>query len=84
MPTSDDAPEASSHEVRRDVRLVVGTIVLVLLVVFAVKNRADTRVDWVVGDGSAPLAVLLAVAAVAGALIGWLLLHRPHRHTRQR
>jgi uncharacterized integral membrane protein len=66
-----------------DVRLVLGTIILVAFVVFAVDNRRQTHVDYVVGNTNAPLWFVLTAAAVAGAVIGWLILHRPHhaRHS---
>jgi hypothetical protein len=38
------------------------------------------RVGWVVGDGDASLWIIVLVAAVIGAMIGWLVTHRPHRH----
>ena len=59
-------------------RVVLGTLVLVLVVAFAVDNRDNVRIGWVVGDGSAPLVLVLLATAVVGALMGWLLLHRPH------
>ncbi|HEY1738364.1 MAG TPA: lipopolysaccharide assembly protein LapA domain-containing protein [Acidimicrobiia bacterium] len=60
-------------------RLVIGTLLLAALVVFGLDNRKTVKVSWIVSSGKAPLALVLAAAAVAGALIGWLYLHRPHR-----
>jgi uncharacterized integral membrane protein len=61
------------------VRIVLGTIILAALVVFAIDNRRHIHVDYIVGSTDAPLWLVLAATAVAGALIGWLILHRPHR-----
>jgi len=70
------------HEKHRDAalnaRLVLGGLLLLAIVGFAVDNGDEVRIGWVVGDGSAPLVLVLLVTAVVGALVGWLLLHRPH------
>ncbi|HEX4491282.1 MAG TPA: LapA family protein [Acidimicrobiia bacterium] len=63
-----------------DVRVVLGTALLVLLVVFAIDNRRQIHVSYIVGSTDAPLWLVLAATAVVGALIGWLILHRPHRN----
>lgn len=61
--------------------LVAGAILLVALIALAIDNRDDTRVGFVVGDTSTPLFVVIVIAAAAGAIIGWLVLHRPRsRH----
>jgi len=62
----------------RTARLVVGTVLLVCAVAVIVDNRQKTSVGYVFGDVRAPLIVVLLAAAVVGALVGWLLLHRPH------
>jgi uncharacterized integral membrane protein len=59
-------------------RLVLGAILLVVVVAIVIDNRHDTTVGYVFGDVRAPLVVVLLGAAVVGALVGWLLLHRPH------
>jgi uncharacterized integral membrane protein len=60
---------------------VIGAVVLIAVIAaVAIDNRDDTRVGYVFGDTNAPLFVVLIAAAVVGAIIGWLLLHRPHRH----
>jgi uncharacterized integral membrane protein len=60
-------------------RIAVGVILLAAAVAVVVDNRRDTRIGYVVGDVEAPLIVVLVLTAVVGAVIGWLLLHRP-RH----
>ena len=59
-------------------RIAVAIVLLALIAALAIDNRDDTRIGYVFGDVNAPLFVLLIVAAVIGAIIGWLLLHRPH------
>ena len=60
-------------------RLLLGFLLVAAIVAFAVDNRDQTRVGWVFGDTEAPLSVVLGATAVAGAIVGWLLLHRAHR-----
>ncbi len=61
-------------------RLVLGLVLLAAVVAFVVDNRSDVRVGWVLGDSEAPLAFVLLITAVAGAGVGWLLMHRPRPH----
>lgn len=49
--------------------LVFVTVVLVLFVVF---NGQTVRISLVFGDVDAPLVLALLIAAVLGALVGWL------------
>ena len=81
--TTIDQPPTRTARFTHDVRVVLGTIILAALVVFAIDNRRTTHVDYIVGSTNAPLWLVLAGTAVAGALIGWLILHRPRR-TRNR
>ena len=60
-------------------RIAVGVVLLAVGIAVIVDNRRDTRIGYVFGDVEAPLIVVLLLTAVVGALIGWLLLHRP-RH----
>ena len=60
-------------------RILVAGLLIVVIAAVAIDNRDDTRIGYVFGDTSAPLFVVLIAAAVVGAIVGWLLLHRPHR-----
>jgi uncharacterized integral membrane protein len=60
-------------------RIVVALVLIAVIAAVAIDNSDDTRIGFVFGDVSAPLFVVLILAAIVGALIGWLLLHRPHR-----
>jgi uncharacterized integral membrane protein len=57
-------------------RLVLGLLLLVVVAAIVVDNRRSTRLGYVFGDVRVPLVVALLGAAVLGALVGWLLLHR--------
>ena len=71
-------PTAASHT--HWGRIVVAVVLIVVIAAVAIDNRDDTRIGYVFGDVNAPLFVVLVAAAVVGAIIGWLLVHRPHRH----
>jgi uncharacterized integral membrane protein len=60
----------------RTARIVLGIVLLGAAIAVIADNRQDTSVGYVVGDIRAPLIVVLLIAGVVGALIGWLLLHR--------
>jgi uncharacterized integral membrane protein len=60
-------------------RLVFGGVLLAAVVAVCVDNRRKTRIGYVFGDVEAPLILVLVSAAVLGAIIGWLFLHRPRR-----
>ena len=82
--TANDHPSVGdSHRAGTTARLVLGLVLLAVIVAFAVDNRDGVRIGWVVGDGEAPLVLVLLATALVGALMGWLLLHRPARHHHQ-
>jgi uncharacterized integral membrane protein len=62
---------------RQTIRVLVWLVVLAAVVVFAVVNTDEVSVDWIVDDSSAPLWVVIAVSAVAGAIVGFFA--RPRR-----
>jgi uncharacterized integral membrane protein len=80
----DDSNLAAVHSDGRGAghtaRLILAGALLVILIALIADNTDDTRVGYVFGHATAPLFVVLLIAAVLGALIGWLLLHRRHRH----
>jgi uncharacterized integral membrane protein len=78
-----DTSQVEHHRARdagRTLRGLLAGVVLAALVALAIDNRHEVRVGWVFGDGEIPLALVVAIAAVAGALISWLVSHRPRRH----
>jgi uncharacterized integral membrane protein len=82
--TATTTAERPAGSFGHDVRIVLGTIILAGLVVFAIDNRRQIHVSYIVGSTDAPLWIVLAATAVAGALIGWLILHRPHPTRKRR
>ena len=63
-------------------RLVVGTLLVVLLVVFAFENRQQTRIRLILPQVTFPLWMALLGAAVIGAAAA-ALLTRQHRPKQQ-
>ncbi len=66
---------------RTGIGLVVGAaIVAIALVAFIVQNTDDTQLQWLFIDRSAPLWVVIVIAAVAGAVLsealGWVIRRR--------
>jgi len=59
-------------------RFVIVAVLIAALVIVGMDNRSDVRVGYAFGDASAPIWVVLVLAAIAGLFIGWLLRHRPH------
>jgi uncharacterized integral membrane protein len=68
-PTAGRDPLRSSRAGRAWAGVVALGIVLVLLVVFIAQNTRSVTVSFLGWDGSAPLAVALLVAAVAGLFL---------------
>ncbi|HEX3393084.1 MAG TPA: LapA family protein [Acidimicrobiales bacterium] len=54
-------------------RLVVGALLVVLLVVFTLENRQQTKIRFILPEVKAPLWVALLGAALIGAVAGALL-----------
>lgn len=64
-------------------RVVVGVLALLFLV-FAVYNRQDVTLDWLVATTETPLIVVLIGSFALGALVGSALLWRRHQRGRGR
>jgi uncharacterized integral membrane protein len=62
------------------IRFVVAAAIVVLIVAFCVANTDDTKVDYLVGDTTFPLFVVMVASAVGGALIAALLRRRRRHH----
>jgi uncharacterized integral membrane protein len=59
-----------------DVKAIVAIAIGVLLLVFAVVNLNDVKVDWVVATWEVPLIVVIVVSGLLGALIAGLIRRR--------
>lgn len=74
-------PPREHHRVAdtgRTLRGVLAGLIIAALVALGIDNRREVRVGWVFGEGDAQLWLVLVLAVLAGALIGWLVTHRPH------
>lgn len=69
MAHEDDDTSATANAV---VTLLPAAILLVILAIFAFANSQEVTVDLVVTETEAPLALVLLVTAVIGALIASL------------
>jgi len=78
---NDEGRHVEARDVGHVIRLIIILAVLAALVAVALDNTDDVRVGWVVGDSNGPLWIVLIAAAIGGIIIGWLLRHRPRRHT---
>jgi uncharacterized integral membrane protein len=47
-----------------------------LAVLFAVLNLDEVKVHWIVGTGSTPLIVVIAVCLAVGGIVGWVAARR--------
>src|SRR4051794_37027328 len=70
-----------SHVVGSTLRFIVVAAFIAAIVIVAMDNRDDVRVGYAFGETQAPIWIVLVLAALAGVIIGWLLKHRPRRHT---
>jgi uncharacterized integral membrane protein len=64
-------------------RHVVAIVLVALLVLVAILNLDETRVDLVVKSVKLPLFVVIAVAGFVGFAIGWLLAARREKRRRE-
>ena len=64
--------ESTTPERRVPSRAIAMVIVIVLLVWFALGNSRRVRVDFFFVDRNVRLVYALAIAALLGAVIGWL------------
>lgn len=71
---------SKAHDTGVIARFVLIAVLVVALVLVAFDNTDDVRLGYVFGHKNAPVWMVLAGAAVAGVIIGWLIKHRPRRH----
>jgi lipopolysaccharide assembly protein A len=67
---SRDAPQPPAGRDRK--KLAAGLILGSPVVVFAVLNLDEVRVNWILGEWNTPLIVVILVSLVFGALLGYL------------
>lgn len=80
-PTPGTPAQPPRHEgpgrVKRTARQVKQALLVVigaLIAAFAISNRDEVRVRWIFGDPvSTPLILVIAIALVAGLVLGWII-----------
>lgn len=78
----DQAKSRHRRDVGRLLRLLVAAAIVLGLVIMAMDNRDNVRLGYPGGHRSAALWTVVAGAAIAGVLIGWLIKHRPRHGSR--
>jgi len=86
---SDDGSDRGSDEVRRadeyggdgpNVRVIVGVGIVAAVVLFALLNFQEIKIDLLVGSIRARLIVVITVSALAGFVAGFLFFRRREKH----
>ena len=67
-----DQAAVHRHDAAVLVRWLFVAAIVVAIVIVAMDNRADTRLGYAIGDAQAPTWIVIVAAALAGAVIGWL------------
>jgi uncharacterized integral membrane protein len=62
-------PDAPARSRRRDTRLVVTGVALVLLIWFAVANLQDVKIHFWLTSANAPLIVVVAISGFLGLVL---------------
>ena len=75
--SSGTPPKSGSRKDRS--RLIAAAILGGLAVVFAVINRHEVKVNWLLGTWETPLIVVIGVSFLAGAAIGAFASRRRYR-----
>ena len=74
--TQERQPEHSQNRIQPH-HIVIGVCVVVL-VVFAILNLDNVRVDFALATLDTPLVILIAICALLGFVIGWFIGRRRH------
>jgi len=69
---ADETGHERSIRARQTIRIIVWVVVVAAVAVVAAFNSQDIDLDWVVGESTLPLWVLIAVSALAGVVIGYV------------
>ena len=63
--------ERTPRSRRERARTVAIAILAIGITLFAAKNTAEIKVDWVVGSGRAPVIIVIIVSGLIGAVISY-------------
>ncbi|HEY6316513.1 MAG TPA: hypothetical protein VI462_01340 [Acidimicrobiia bacterium] len=82
MTSEDPAGQAAAEPRRVSGRLIFAMVLVAIVLVFALVNLEDARVDFVFGQVTLPVFFVIAIPAFLGFGAGELVSH--HRVTRRR
>ena len=90
MPPPDGIPAPGSpvgpsapRESKRGAKAIVAALVLVLLIVFVIRNSQRVSVDFIVTQGHFRLIWVIVICSILGGVVGYLL-GRPTKRARAR
>ena len=66
--------QSTSHQI--STRAIGATLLVIVLLLFALFNTQRVTVHWIFATTTAPLVVVIAGCALVGLVAGWLLTHR--------
>ena len=69
----------ASEGFRPSGRQIVAAILIIIVLVFAIANLEDAKIDFVFGDITLPLFFVIVGSGLIGALIGASVSRRRHR-----
>lgn len=69
---ADETGHERSIRARQTIRIIVWVVVVAAVAVVAAVNTQEVDVDWLVGESTLPLWGVIALATLAGAVIGWV------------
>lgn len=66
---------------RERTRIIGIAVVVILILALVLSNLDEATVDWIVGDTTAPLALVLIVVFALGTAFGWLTNRRSGKYS---
>ncbi len=72
MAHDDETTHERSIRARQTIRILVWIVVVAAVAVIAALNTQDVDLDWVVGETTLPLWLVIAGSALAGVVIGYV------------
>src|SRR5438445_3258208 len=84
-PVPGSSPGSSaSPESRRGAKAIVAALVLVLLIVFVIRNSQRVSVDFILTKGHFRLIWVIVICSILGGVVGYVLGRPPKRARHQR
>jgi uncharacterized integral membrane protein len=73
VPGAPAGSAAATRDRRASARLIAAVVLAVVLTVFALLNSQSVRIHLVFTTARLPMIVVIAVCAVIGVIVGWLI-----------